>query len=169
MTGLTLAGAEGEHGRLPLPRRAPRHHQHLVQAGRLQFGQSQRFLAARHTDGLPAPHHGSHFINLTCREEGGRGEGGGVNGREKSATHGEQNTGFQQAGQTASFQSDPPYFYFFFNDCVRARTKPGTQSGTIPSRFHSQFPTLAAAAAAAAASRVLTRVASLLQSVRAYY
>lgn len=73
--GLTLAGAEGEHGRLPLPRRAPRHHQHLVQAGRLQFGQSQRFLAARHTDGLPAPYHGSHFINLTRREEEGGGAG----------------------------------------------------------------------------------------------
>lgn len=87
--------------------------------------------------------------------------------REKSATHGEQNTGFQKTGQTASFQSDP----FFFSDCARARTNPGTQSGTIPSRFHSQFPTLAAAAAAAAAaaSRVLTRIASLLQSVRAYY
>lgn len=77
---LTLAGAEGEHGRLPLPRRAPRHHQHLVQAGRLQFRQSQRFLAARHADGLPAPYHGSHFINLTRREEGG-GEGGGGQGK----------------------------------------------------------------------------------------
>lgn len=78
--GLTLAGAESEHGRLPLPRRAPRHHQHLVQAGRLQFGQSQRFLAARHADGLPAPYHGSHFINLTRREEEG---GGGVAGGEQ--------------------------------------------------------------------------------------
>lgn len=82
--GLTLAGAEGEHGRLPLPRRAPRHHQHLVQAGRLQFGQSQRFLAARHADGLPAPYHGSHFINLTRREEEG---GGGWGGTGKNQPH----------------------------------------------------------------------------------
>lgn len=52
-------------------------------------------------------------------------------------------------------------------DCIRLGQNPGTQSETIPSRFHSQFPTLAVAAAAA--SRVLTGIASLLQSVRAYY
>lgn len=128
--GLTLASAEGEHGRLPLPRRAPRHHQHLVQAGRLQFGQSQRFLAARHTDGLPAPYHGSHFINLTRREE----EGGGGRGREKSATHAEQNTGFQKTGQTASFQSDPFFSVIAFG---LGQTRERSQEQSLQDFTHS--------------------------------
>lgn len=36
---LTLAGAEGEHGRLALACRIPSHHQHLVQTGGLQVRQ----------------------------------------------------------------------------------------------------------------------------------
>lgn len=90
-------------------------------------------------------------------QAGGRGENRG-----KTATHSEWNTGLKKKnGQTASFLCDPFLWLRW------ARTNPGTQSETIHPRFHLKFPTLAVAAAAA--SRVLTRIASLLQSVRAYY
>ncbi|TNN66649.1 hypothetical protein EYF80_023183 [Liparis tanakae] len=50
VVGLTLAGAEGEHGRLALARRAASDHQHLVETGGLELRQPQGLLTARDPD-----------------------------------------------------------------------------------------------------------------------
>lgn len=65
MIGLTLAGAEGEHGWLALACWTSSHHQNLVETGGLQLRQPQGLLTARDTNCMPTPHHCSHFIDLT--------------------------------------------------------------------------------------------------------
>lgn len=79
----TFAGAKGQHGRLALTRRAPRHHQHLVEAGGLQLREPQLVLAARDPHRVPAAHHASAVIQLhgTGRESSASaGKGADPNG-----------------------------------------------------------------------------------------